>query len=81
MSARYAMKLFDCAGEFSSTPAEDIYHAIELALDAPKGKLVRVVNLDNVDLGCSDGLTEDERDAVEEALSGDSRLADGAARA
>jgi len=75
------MKLFDCAGEFSSTPAEDIYRAIELALDAPKGKLVRVVNLDNVDLGCSDGLTEDERDAVEEALSGDIRLADGEARA
>lgn len=70
----YVMKLFDCAGEFSSTQAEDIYHAIELALDAPKGKLAQVVNLDNVDLGCADGLTDDERDVVEDALSGDIRL-------
>lgn len=59
---------------------KEVCGAIELALDAPKGKLVLVVNLDNVDLGCADGLTS-RLAAVEEALSGNIRLADGEARA
>ena len=56
-SDRYVVNVYDCAGQFRETKCAERARY--------RGKVVRVENLDRVDLGCADGLTEDERDALE----------------
>ena len=69
MSARYAVGVYDCAGEFAvetlATFDETVTLAARWRREYP-GKVVCVSNLDRCDYD-TNGLTEDERDALDEA--------------
>ncbi len=68
MSANFTVSVYDMCGEFDSAAfGDDLDAAIARAIewrDHYKGKVVEVCNLDCVDLGWPDGLTEDERERV-----------------
>ncbi len=70
MSARYEVAVYDCAGEFrrvecGSNWARCLEVAADMTAKYPR-KFVQVVNQDAVDLDF-DGLTDDEREAVDAA--------------
>jgi hypothetical protein len=81
---RYAVGVYDCAGEFSQTSATDFAHClfiVEMMARTYPDKVVRVFNLDEIDLGKESGLTEDEQNAVDEAHGrGRAALKDSIAR-
>lgn len=67
-TARYSVGVYDRAGEYSTTSCTDFAHLLQVVAIMRKAypdKIVQACNLDNVDLGWHDGLTEDERDAVD----------------
>lgn len=64
----YTITVYDQAGEFGQAEAPTIRAAAAMAKTMKERyprKVVQVANLDNVDLGCSDGLTDDERAELE----------------
>lgn len=69
---RYVTKAADCCGVFyESDESPDLATAIAAAVAVqarqPKAWII-VANLNEADIDCHDGLTEDEREVVEEAL-------------
>lgn len=66
---RYSVGVYDQAGEYSTTSCTDFAHLLAvyaLMRRSYPGKVVQAFNLDNVDLGWHDGLTEDEREQLDE---------------
>lgn len=65
----YKVGVYDCCGEFIDDRYPTLAHAMRAAhrynRDYPD-KCVLIANLDNVDLGWSDGLTDEERERLEE---------------
>jgi hypothetical protein len=73
MQPRYIAQAADRCGVFYESPESDFPTAVAAALDKQSARpdaCVSVLNLDNVDLGCPDGLTEEERDDVDGRLRG-----------
>lgn len=65
---RYVVKVFDQAGEYCEAVCLDFAHLLKVVAYSRvryPGKVVQACNLDNVDLGWADGLTDDEREAVD----------------
>jgi hypothetical protein len=65
-AARYSVNVYDCAGEYRSTEVPDFTAALAIYVASRArypGKVVLVSNLDRCDYD-TDGLTEDEREAV-----------------
>lgn len=76
MTARYIAHAADMCGVFyESDEFTDIDDAIECAVEAQQKYaghrrcMVTVSNIDAADIDCPDGLTEEERELVDEALS------------
>jgi len=74
VSARYVVAVYDCAGEFEEVECgTNFAECLRVYADRRQkydgSKVVEIFNVDSVDLDCPDGLTEDEREAVDEALS------------
>jgi hypothetical protein len=68
---RYVATAADRCGEFYESPESDFRTAVAAAVVKQTKRpdaFVMVVNLDEVDLGRPDGLTEDEREEVDAAL-------------
>jgi hypothetical protein len=73
MQPRYIAQAADRCGVFYESAESDFPTALDAAIakqSARPDACVMVVNRDNVDLDCSDGLTEEERDEVDGALRG-----------
>lgn len=71
MQTRYVAQAADRCGVFYESNESDFPAAVAAAVakqSARPDACVMVLNLDNVDLGCGDGLTEDEREEVDAAL-------------
>ena len=73
MSARYVAQAADRCGVFyESAESADLRRAIDAAIAVRtrwgKDVIVSVLNLDNIDVGCPDGLTWGERDEVHAAF-------------
>ena len=70
MSARYAVPVYDRVGLYRETACKSFHEAL-LVYAAERiaypDKAVRVENQDRIDLGCADGLTDEERDAVDDS--------------
>jgi hypothetical protein len=63
----YTVNVYDCAGEYHSVEVSDFAAALARYGEFSSkytGKFVQVFNLDRCDYN-ADGLTEDERDAIE----------------
>ena len=78
--ARYAVVVADAAGQFSETSCTDFAHALSVAATMASTyprKVTIVTNPDQVDVGCGDGLTEDERDTADATIAG-AKIARGA---
>lgn len=64
----YVVSVFDCAGEFDTVGALDFAQCLrtvaEMSARYP-GKVVHASNLDRCDYD-ADGLSDDERDAIDE---------------
>lgn len=68
---KYSVGVYDCAGEYSTTSCTDFAHllaVVALMRRLYPGKVVQAFNLDRCDYD-TNGLTEDERDAVDEVQS------------
>lgn len=68
MAADYCVTVYDCAGEYSSTSRTDFAHVLHVYAMMRRSypdKVVQAFNIDRCDYD-SDGLTEDERDAIAE---------------
>lgn len=68
---RYSVNVYDCAGQFSKTECSSFQGAYLAAVAAKAlypGKAVCVFNLDRCDYN-TDGLTEDEAEALNDAVS------------
>lgn len=66
----YAAQVFDCAGKALEYTFSSFTDAMEMGAILKKAHpraVVMVVNLDEIDLGRADGLTEDEREQWEAA--------------
>ena len=64
----YSVEIYDCAGTFAETELASFAEALTAASAARVKypyKVVRVFNLDRVDLGF-DGLTDEEREQVQQ---------------
>lgn len=67
----YSVNVYDQAGEFDSTNCATFEIALAMAQERQRQyprKVVQVFNLDRCDYD-TNGLTEDERDALDEVLS------------
>jgi len=70
---RYVVGVYDRYGRVSETTCVDFAHCVEVARILARhhpNEVVRAFNLDRADLD-SDGLTDEERDAVAEAIAGE----------
>lgn len=71
MGGQYVVTVFDCAGEYIQMQFGSFMAAL-LEYEAwrkwyrPQSKIVHLSNIDNVDLGCADGLTKEEREVLDE---------------
>jgi hypothetical protein len=71
MNRDLVVQVADCAGIYSETSCTDWKHALSVAALMKRtysDKYVDVVDRSRVDLGCGDGLTEEERDEAYEAM-------------
>ena len=69
--ARYIAQSADRYGVFAERHCVDFPHALETAREFYNrwpDRMAFVVNIDEVDLGRGDGLTDEERDAVDAAI-------------
>jgi hypothetical protein len=65
----YSVNLYDCCGDAGGICKLTFDEALKAYADyrarSDRRQVVELHNDDNIDLGCADGLTEDERELVE----------------
>lgn len=66
----YVVEVYDCAGVLFSARAQDFARALIIAIDKSRqypGLVVQMYNAEFVDID-SDGLTDDEREQISDAI-------------